>query len=180
MKIGFTACILMIVRGSRRWSPTPSRRNQRSTGRSIASCFPPAKYAGSMRSGRWITPQTAPLCLSGINLDITARKRAEQALRESEERLRFCMRGAGAAAWQSDISTRQIVWSEECCELHGRDPKLGSPQYDDFLRCIHPEDRDRVERTNLDSLLGLCPKSRWTTAWSSRRAKFAGSKRGAK
>ena len=95
----------------------------------------------------------SPLRMSGINLDITARKRAEVALRESEERLRFCMKGAGAAAWQSDISTRQIVWSEECCELHGRDPKLGSPQYDDFLRYIHPEDRDRVEKTNLDALL---------------------------
>ena len=91
-------------------------------------------------------------------IETTEQVLAQKALQDSEERLRFCMKGAGAAAWQSDISTRQIIWSAECCELHGRDPKLGSPQYDDWYRCIHPEDRDRVERTNLDALLRRAPE----------------------
>ena len=81
------------------------------------------------------------------------RARAEQALRESEERLRFSMKGAGAGAWQWNVLATDLVWSAECYGLHGVDPKLGKPGYENWLRCVHPDDRASVERAVFDAII---------------------------
>jgi PAS domain S-box-containing protein len=88
------------------------------------------------------------------------RARAEQALRESEERLRFSLKGAGAAAWQWDIASNKLVWSPESYELHGRDPKLGPPRYEDWLQCLHPDDRARVGKAVFDAVEKRAPEYR--------------------
>ena len=78
--------------------------------------------------------------------ETTAQVLAQAALRESEERLRFSLKGARAAAWQWDFRTQEQVWSPESYELHGRDPRLGKPSYDDWLHCLHPDDRAKIGR----------------------------------
>ena len=83
--------------------------------------------------------------VSTILRDIGDRKRAEQALRESEERLRFALSGAHAAAWQWNVLTNEQIWSSDSYLLHGRDPKLGPPSYQDWLACLHPDDRAPIE-----------------------------------
>ena len=88
------------------------------------------------------------------------RARAEQALRESEERLRFSLKGAGAAAWQWDIVANKQVWSPESYELHGRDPKLGPPRYEDWLKCLHPDDRETVDKAVSDAVEKRSPEYR--------------------
>ena len=90
--------------------------------------------------------------VSTILRDIGDRKRAEQALRESEERLRFALSGARAAAWQWNVLTNEQIWSADSYLLHGRDPKLGSPSYQDWLACLHPDDRAPIERAMRDAL----------------------------
>ena len=89
---------------------------------------------------------------STILRDIGDRKRAEQALRESEERLRFALSGARAAAWQWNVLTNEQIWSPDSYLLHGRDPKLGPPSYQDWLACLHPDDRAPIERAMRDAL----------------------------
>lgn len=101
---------------------------------------------------RWLLSRGGPIAGAsgaperyiGVVLDITERKRMEEALRESEELLRFSMKAARAGAWQWDYATRQKNWSPESSDLHGRDPKLGPPSFEDWLGCIHPDDRKRV------------------------------------
>ena len=90
--------------------------------------------------------------VSTILRDIGDRKRAEQALRESEERLRFALSGARAAAWQWNILTNEQIWSSDSYLLHGRDPKLGPPSYQDWLACLHPDDRAPIESAMRDAL----------------------------
>jgi len=92
--------------------------------------------------------------VSTILRDIGDRKRAEQALRESEERLRFALSGARAAAWQWNILTNEQIWSSDSYLLHGRDPRLGPPSYQDWLACLHPDDRAPVERALREALEG--------------------------
>ena len=98
--------------------------------------------------------------LVGTNLDVTDRKRAGQALRESEERMRFALSGAQAAAWQWNILTNEHRWSPESYLLHGRDPKLGSPSYDEWLACLHPDDRAPIQLRVRDVLEGRAAELR--------------------
>lgn len=90
--------------------------------------------------------------VSTILRDIGDHKRAEQALRESEERLRFALSGARAAAWQWNVLTNEQIWSADSYLLHGRDPRLGPPSHQDWLACLHPADREPIERSVRDAL----------------------------
>ena len=53
-----------------------------------------------------------------------------------------------------------MVWSPESYELHGRDSQLGKPGYDDWLHCLHPEDRPRVEKVVFDAIEKRSPEYR--------------------
>ncbi len=56
--------------------------------------------------------------------------------------------------------TQEQVWSPESYELHGRDPRLGKPSYDDWLNCLHPDDRAKVERIFQKSVAKKFPEYR--------------------
>ena len=62
-------------------------------------------------------------------IDITERKRAEEALRESEERLRSIMQIANDAVFMVDSSGKIIFWNRKAEELYGyaTDEVLGKP-----------------------------------------------------
>jgi PAS domain S-box-containing protein len=83
-----------------------------------------------------------------------AHRLAERALRESEERLKLALGAAFAGAWDWNIRTGTIVWSQENCDLYGLNPADGPPSFADWERNIHPDDlpstrlamRDAVER----------------------------------
>ncbi|MCX5643340.1 MAG: PAS domain S-box protein [Phycisphaerae bacterium] len=74
-----------------------------------------------------------------------AHARDEEALRESEARLRLAQDAAKAGTWEWDLRTNQNFWSDELWKLYGLEPHACEPSYEAWRQTVHPDDRARVE-----------------------------------
>jgi PAS domain S-box-containing protein len=77
--------------------------------------------------------------------DVTDYRRHQEALRESEDRLRLAIDSTELGAFDYNPQTGRTVWSEYA-RLHLGLPPEEQAAYDTFLRALHPDDRERVER----------------------------------
>lgn len=84
-----------------------------------------------------------PSKVFGVTQDITQSKQVEEALRESEERLRRALEGANAGVWQVEFDTDIAYWSKEHREICGFTPDE-KPSFEKWKSRIHPDD---VEET---------------------------------
>ncbi len=82
-----------------------------------------------------------------------ARRLTEQALQESEERLRQTLEAAGVVAWELNLATGEIRESGPVWQLFGRSEGFHHPNRETFLRSVHPDDHDRV-RIRLSGKIG--------------------------
>jgi PAS domain S-box-containing protein len=78
--------------------------------------------------------------------DIARRRRAEERLRLSEARLTEAQRIAHLGNWEWNITTDELVWSDEIYRIFGTDPEKFGASYASFLNSVHPEDKELVER----------------------------------
>jgi PAS domain-containing protein len=85
-------------------------------------------------------------------LDLTERKRAEEALKDSKEALRRseawltqAQRLSRTGSWVYNATTMlYLYWSDESYRIWGFDPLQGLPSRENMWQRIHPDDRDRV------------------------------------
>lgn len=71
--------------------------------------------------------------------------RTSRALRESEERWKFALEGAGDGVWDWNVQTDEVVFSNRYLEMYGftgEDVAAGDRAW---LQRIHPDDRQRVD-----------------------------------
>jgi PAS domain S-box-containing protein len=90
-------------------------------------------------------PSGRPKYFISVVQDIDARKQAQTALRESEERFRLIAETIDEVFWISDVELRQMFYISPGYELvwgRTRDSLYQAPR--SFLDAIHPEDRART------------------------------------
>jgi len=80
----------------------------------------------------------------GTTVDITERRRTEEALRRSEAYLTESQRLTQTGSWAGDGTMQTAYWSEELYRMYGFDPQQGLPSHDETMERIHPEDRGKV------------------------------------
>ncbi len=88
-----------------------------------------------------ITTLSTPSNLLVITIFYDRRKRAEDSLQQSEERLSLAKRAAGLGLYDRDLSDNSLYWDERSRELLGfaADEEIS---YEKFEACIHPDDRE--------------------------------------
>ena len=72
-------------------------------------------------------------------IDITERKKAENALIRSERELKNAQQITHIGSWYLDLATNQVVWSEELYKMYGFDPALPPPSYTEHQKLFTPE-----------------------------------------
>jgi len=84
--------------------------------------------------------------------DITERKRAEQSLKESENRLQYAQEISHLGSWELNQNNNQLSWSDEVYRIFGLKPQEFAATYEAFLEAVHPDDRESVNAEYLASL----------------------------
>jgi PAS domain S-box-containing protein len=84
----------------------------------------------------------------GLNVmvqEITEHKRSEEALKNSQERLKLALEASQLGMWYWDLESDVLSWDKQCKALFGLSPET-QMSYQIFLEALHPEDRERTDQ----------------------------------
>jgi PAS domain S-box-containing protein len=79
--------------------------------------------------------------------DITHRKLADDALRESEQLLKEAQRIGKLGSLNWNLNTNELILSDEALEIYGLDKEKKNYVLDEITALLHPDDRDRVVKS---------------------------------
>jgi PAS domain S-box-containing protein len=87
-----------------------------------------------------------------LRSEILERRRVEESLRRSKQRLAEAQEISLVGSWNWDVLKDKLTWSDELVRIYGMSPVDGRvPQeshatFEAFLQAVHPQDRDRVKQ----------------------------------
>ena len=87
----------------------------------------------------------------GACVDITELINKEQALRESEERMRLAADAANLGIWEWDLGNDE-VWATNARRALLGWPASGKITFEDFISRVHPDDRNRIREIIDDAI----------------------------
>ncbi len=116
--------------------------------------------------------QGSPTRFDGVTLDITERRRMEDAVRESEQRFRNMADHAPVMIWMTDAAGNCTYLSESWYAFTGQTPETGLGL--GWLDATHPDDGALAERGLHGAPTSVTKPSGWTTACAARTAHTPG------
>ncbi len=93
-----------------------------------------------------------PQYIIAVVEDITDKKAAEHALRDSEQRLTLAQKAAHLGVCEWDLRTNVLTYSEEYARLYGLTPDHPRLMSEELDKRTHPDDRERVQASIKNAL----------------------------
>jgi signal transduction histidine kinase len=96
--------------------------------------------------------------IAGLRIDISALKKAQVALKESQMRLNEAEKIAQLGCSDYNLATDQLSWSSEAYRIFGLDPRQAPPTGETYLAMVEPRDRERLHAVWIDLNRGIKPE----------------------
>ena len=104
--------------------------------------------------------------LRGVTIDVTERKKIDDALRESEARLLLAQQAAHMGTFEWNIQTGENIWSPELEAMYGLAPGSFPGTQPAWESLVHPEDRKIAIATAEKAFETDAPvESEWRVRW---------------
>jgi two-component system sensor kinase FixL len=108
---------------------------------------------------RWISDQGVPRYDAqgtfagyiGSCVDVTELMTKDEALRQSEERMRLAVAAVNLGIWEWHLATNEI-WATNARRSVLGWPSTGKVTFEDFMSQVHPEDRSHIRQTINDAI----------------------------
>jgi len=89
--------------------------------------------------------------------DVTSQKKAEDVLKETEERWRFALEGGNQGVWDWNVQTGDIFFSDAYKKLYGYGPDDLKGRIEEWEHIIHPDDRLQMDKALTEHLASNNP-----------------------
>ena len=78
--------------------------------------------------------------------DVTVRMQTQEALMESEDRLKMAQNIAHVGSWEYHVREDKALWSEELFRIFGLPIQKYGPNIKEYFSIIHPDDREAINK----------------------------------
>ncbi|MDP2136661.1 MAG: PAS domain S-box protein, partial [Candidatus Didemnitutus sp.] len=98
-----------------------------------------------------------PVATRGIFRDVTERRHAEEALRESKAQLNRVLEGSQQCFWDWNITTNQVIYSGRWFDMLGHRRHVLNADFSTWENLLHPEDRPAALAALHEHIAGKLP-----------------------